>query len=242
MMGTSKLKTMYDERRKEVDEYLELLLKFNGGVPYLIVNNKSKNRISPGQVRILKSTVFLLLYNLTEMVMNSFINEMNSIIKEKYHPADLPIEFYDKWLGYMLKARASNIDPDGKLQKRVDLVRNLREFVELNKLIDDFEIERKSGGNWALPEMKAFFNEFGINIEVTGVARADAEKRIYNDKNVFAAVKDYRNKLAHGEESFEQCSESLEISWFQKMRDNMIPFLDILVNEMDDYLESLRDR
>ena len=241
-MNTSKLKTMYTERKKEVDEYIELLLKFNGGVPYLIVNDEEKNKISPGQVKILKSTVFLLLYNLTEMVMNSFIGEINSIIRENYRPNELSLKFYDKWLVYMLKARDSDVDPEGKLQRREDLVKNLREFVELNRLLIDFEIERKNGGNWSLPEMRTFFNEFGINIEVKGAARGEAEKIIYNDKNVFAAVKDYRNKLAHGEESFEQCSESLEISWFKGIRDRMIPFLDALVEEMDNYLNYLQNK
>ena len=50
-------------------------------------------------------------------------------------------------------------------------------------------------------------------------------------------IKDYRNKLAHGEESFEEVGRTLSVQQLQEMENRTFEYLEKMINEITKYLD-----
>lgn len=237
------LKHIYEERKKEVQTYFDFLKAIEtsaqSGVPCLTSNNNSTIPISAEQVQMLRSSYFLLLYNITEMLMTSFIEQASSIIiSNHYKPRELPEQFYRLWLSCMLKIKELNISSEN----RIDLAKELHSAIESNSDIINFTIKKPNSGNWAIEEIQNFIKKLNIPVNIPCTTYKIVHRPILNDKPVLEAVRDIRNKLAHGEKSFVECSDGMENSRLAEITHIQLSYLDALANELDNFLNNLRNK
>ena len=78
-------------------------------------------------------------------------------------------------------------------------------------------------------EIKKLFGRLGIDLSTLS---CDEMK----------LVKDCRNKLAHGDVSFEDYGRTLTIQYLRVCKNNTLLFLEGLINRVDDYLLNKRYR
>ena len=85
-------------------------------------------------------------------------------------------------------------------------------------------------------------SKFYIPVSIPCATYKIAHRPILNDKPVLEAVRDIRNKLAHGEKSFVECSDGMENSRLAEITNIQLAYLDALANELDTFLNNLHNK
>lgn len=191
-------------------------------------------------IKILKSNTILLLYNLIEGTINVLLNEYFGVLNrenKEYNKYKLPIKKI--WLKYKHRSFSS-----GDMKKDEYIIRTietlLSEIIEIKpKTIKDSEL-----GERILHNYDAYISETNSN-EISG--NLDARKIrelfvLYGLPNIdkkcdsMVKVKNKRNNLAHGNETFAQVGSNFTIKELFQMKDEIVDFLNYLIIETETYI------
>ena len=247
----------FDERRIEVEKYFEFILiidnlnkieNINSIKKYSYVVN-SRKRFPLRQVidnngaygitqdlrKILKATAFLILYNLIEGSITSAINEyFNSFSSKKTKYKDFKPFIKSAWLKYKY-----NLFSKKKPEEIVNFIENL--FEEIVEIIPKEINDKQTNTNTILYDYSAYISEIGKS-EISG--NIDARKirelsTLYgfklpsNDQcDSLVKVKNNRNKLAHGENTFTDIGKE-SIENLIQIKDESIAFLKSVLKEIN---------
>ena len=191
-------------------------------------------------VKVLKSNSILLLYNLIEGTISSLMNEFFGTLNSdpnKYQDLKLPIKKI--WLNY--KHKSFSIGSKSHNDYIISTIENILEEVVIisPKTITDAELgeriihnydayisETKSNdisGNLDARKIRQLFSLYGLPEITIGCAS-------------MLKVKNKRNSLAHGNETFAQVGSNFTISDLFKMKNEICNFLEHLLNETETYL------
>ena len=133
------VKQSFEERVEEVDKYLRVLEKLESPSVVLFdkLTRREKRVFEEGSLKVMKATVFLLIYNVVESSIRPAFGELYGVIvREGKTASDLKGEFRKIWI----KQRYNSIDEDSA---------STRTFRELTETLIE---EITSGGVVALDE------------------------------------------------------------------------------------------
>jgi hypothetical protein len=196
-------------------------------------------------IKILKSNTILLLYNLVEGLINSVMNEfINSINKDRCKFSELENPVKKIWLRYKHKSFGTNTTKSedyvlGALESIIE------EIIEIKpKKIKDSEF----GGVKTVYNFDAFSLETNAN-GISGNLDARSIRELFNlyglpqitkSCDSLLKVKNKRNSLAHGSETFAKVGADFTIEDLYKMKIEICLFLQLLLGEIDLYLADKR--
>lgn len=231
------LSTGFFERLAEVEAYIDFLSTMEAqaqqGPPRI---QGATHPISAQQQRILYSVVYLQLYNLVEATMSRCIETIADAAKDngRWRPGDLSDSMRREWVRVTAKTHVS-LAPEARLKHALELCDHLLASLP----IDLFEIDKNGSGNWDDKAIEKFIkNRLGFNFSVSEEVRKAAKKHIRDELGPLELVKRLRNRLAHGNISFEQCAENVTVSELILIKDVTVNYLKEVVARISSYVNS----
>lgn len=221
----------FDNRVLEIDSFYEILeiieLESPKITAYDLVNSVEKTvNINSSKVDTLRSTAYLLLYNLIESTIYNAINAIFDEIKDselKYSDVIDDVQKY--WLNNIYKHN------DNKRKETI-----IETIISISNKISSDIIELASneinyGGS--LDAQKIFATAKSMKIDVSNVHII--YDRTKHGESLFD-VKKKRNWLAHGEKSFIEVGSSSTYSELLDAKIYICAFLNEFINSVDNYI------
>lgn len=175
--------------------------------------------------KILRSTCFMLLYNLVESsIRNGILSVYDSIHDDLLKYEDLSEKIQEIWLSHQAKNGKKSEQNIKKWMK--ELVKKLSEGYQITL---DKEIITISG-NLDYNNIQKIINTYGFFGQST-VDKKDVEFSLNK-------VKQERNLLAHGNKTFCQSGEIVTISDITKIKEHIFIFLDELLTSIEKYIDN----
>lgn len=207
-----------------------------------LLNNGNSYKVEAELIKILKSNAILLLYNLIEGTISAVLNEFfGTINKEGLKYSSYQKEIRQIWVKY--KHRSFGVSEKKEVTYIVSTIDNiLNEVVEISpKSVKDSELGTKLIYNY-----EAYVSET-MSTEVSGNLDARKIKELFHSYGLpeitqkcdpMLKVKNKRNSLAHGNETFAQVGGNFTLQELVKMKNEIKSFLDSLLEETSKYLVS----
>ncbi len=192
----------------EKKEEAELLLSLTGEVATL------ENGVV--KAAILKSTFILLLYNMIESTMSMIFERVHEKLAVE-HYVDLSPQLQKVWVEFFFEKNSTK-----KFQVHLD--KTLGKTLSFPSLGDFTDRVKLFSGNLDSEKLHGLLKKYGIGV----LATSGKEKLVF--------VKNKRNKVAHGEESFKDSCRNLTSSELIESRDAVFGALDSIVAQTDEYL------
>ncbi|AXT50316.1 hypothetical protein D1818_05530 [Aquimarina sp. BL5] len=193
----------FNERVKEVEKYYKVLETLDDTRTVIYkqyANRKSIVSLDNDALKIMKSTCFLILYNLVESTIKESFTELYDQINNEETTIDqINTSFRKLWI----KQQFKNADP---LSSNQNTYREIITTV-VNSILDMEFFTLNSNhlpisGNLDARKIRELYNKHSIDLKIHYTALAGGELR---------TVKDKRNALAHGNISFSQCGQEYTV-------------------------------
>lgn len=185
-------------------------------------------------VNVLKSTLYMMVYNLIEWIINLSFDELYKVVKQESFP-NLTENFqkiiWDNFCSKIEKTEA---------KKRIPHI--------IEKIIFSWDIKKEINciGYNRLKDMK-HGNFFWWNVDnktIKSVLEAHSIKTPHQTKTAkvkyFKWIKDHRNSLSHGESSFGNEAKIKTINEIELEIKSSINFVRLVVKEIQDFLDNRR--
>lgn len=231
----SALTTAFQERKAEVEAYLEFLSAMEDqtkkGPPRF---EGAQQPITVEQQRILYSTVYLQLYNLVEATISLCIHEVTAAARSntQWTPSDLNDDLRREWVRVVARTHET-LSPENRLEHALQLCNHLISALP----VDSFDLDKGGGGNWDDSAIERMAKRLGFNLHVAKKTYAAIKKPIRDDMGPLALVKNLRNRLAHGSISFAECSENETVFGLKNLANSTLRYLEAVVGCFEKYLE-----
>ncbi|MEY4927387.1 MAG: hypothetical protein RI894_1823 [Bacteroidota bacterium] len=216
--------------------------------------------------KVMKANTFLMLYNLMEGTVVEGLNTIFLHINEQGLERKELSELYQIiWLEYKsnLIKKLESLKPDQYNPFAPYLLSNAIQDLDIFE-VKDFKpkpnpkeqnptlnadlsgynayielVGKDISGNLDAREIRKLFPKYGINIEDVALIVEDAddtrdETRL--DTKHILKVKNYRNKLAHGEESYTKIGAREGFFEINKIRKHVFKYLDEIVDSIENFL------
>ncbi|MFS1955421.1 MAE_28990/MAE_18760 family HEPN-like nuclease [Vibrio cyclitrophicus] len=223
----------FNERKDEIVTYFKFLDDLNLRDAKIQIPQNLPRRPSVELSSTLKSGGVLMLYNLVE----STVTDLIKLIHQKFTDEQLKYNELNKeiqllWFSYYYKnIKEGNIKDDGVLLKMKMIHDTWSETEPISFTFDEYT-KYKTGstfsGNLDAREIRNLLSKYGLSTETSAPE--------------LKAIKENRNKLAHGEISFSQCGRDLVPDYYNKLKDQTILFLDTVMSEVEVYLNEQKFR
>lgn len=212
----------FEERLQEIETYLDLLealeRQVRDGVPQL---GSEGETITVQQQRILYSSVYLQLYNLVESTVNQCLNAVTqSVINQSTNPGHLSGSLRREWVRFMARTH-TELNYENRLQGALELYNHLVQILP----ISTFEIEKGAGGGWTDKEIEKISQRLGFSLNIDPNVRQGIKRQFRDGRTALELIKQFRNKLAHGELSFAECGEGITVSDLRELTERTSSYL-----------------
>lgn len=178
----------------------------------------------------MKANIILMLYNAVESTLTKSLEKVHEKIKEsrlKY--GDLCIEIRKilaVYYGYSME-KSSNVN------NAMDYVLQLIDFANGNVY---FDISYKE----LIQKYPMYNGNLDSRVIITVLKRYGID---YDERcSELKTIKDDRNKLAHGEDSFEEIGRNLSIQQLEEMANRTFKYLEKMVRKIECYLDEEKYR
>lgn len=212
---------------------IELNSFLDGGESFIIDNEL---------VKILKSNSILLFYNLIEGTISSLMNEFFGTLNSdpnKYEDLQLPIKKI--WLKYKHRSfGVSGKKDDDYIINTIESILNELVVIE-QKTISDAELGTRIIHNYDAYNAETNSNDISGNLDARKIRQLFSLyglPEITMGCDSMVKVKNKRNSLAHGNETFAQVGSNFTIDDLYKMKIEITNFLEHLLTETETYLNS----
>ncbi len=235
----SELNIYFQERLKDVDAYITFLESLDRQISHSKLENAQTVRttgsieVTVQQQRILYSSVYVQLYNLVESTINqSILLIKEKIIHQNIKPRFLRDELLKEWVKNTAKTHIE-MDDDKRLEKAFGLCQCLFD----DSHITEFEISIGGGGNWDDEKIYDLAKKkIGLTLDLTDDTQKRVKRPFKDNDGVIKCIKTFRNKLAHGNISFSDCGEDLDINRLKELRDITVSYLNEIVDNFSSYI------
>lgn len=232
---SGKLRTAFQARREEVNAYLELLTVMDTqaqqGPPRI---KGAKDPITPQQLRILYSSVYLQLYNLVEATISDCIKAVADAVEKnaRWTPKQLNDAMRREWVRVVARTHTT-LEPN----KRLDSALQLCNHLLAASPIDTFTIEKANAGNWDDREIENVIERVGLELKINKRVYQAIKQPFRNDLGPLAFVKQLRNDLAHGSMSFAECAAEITVKELVALKEKTVDYLDDVVDHFARYID-----
>ena len=230
----------YTDKLQDISDYLELTnLLDNIRSPQLIgediiTQDPKSLSIQRNLKKTLRSTTYLLLYNLIESTMTACIDAIYSTLKrlEIHHHAQQSTDYFifhlrESIRKHVLKQYGSIFSNDGIAE-----ISNNRLSV-FNTIIDKgYDKKSLFNGNIDYALIREEAKKFGFNVRPL-----DPPNGLFDPEDILN-IKTNRNILAHGAETFSECGNRLSIGEMSKKFTSTVNLLNAVFAAIDNYLIS----
>lgn len=199
-------------------------------------------KIDSELIRILKSNTILLLYNLVEGTISSVLNEFfGTLNKESIKYSEYKNEIRQIWIKYKHRSFATNEKKEvsyivSTIEGVFDEIfliepKNIRDNELGTKIVHNYDAyvaETQSSevsGNLDARRIRDIFSSYGLPVNT-------------NRCDPLLKVKNKRNSLAHGNETFAQVGSNFSTQELINMKNEIKLFLDVLLTQTDSYLSN----
>ena len=236
------LLTVYQERKNEIQKYLDFIAGIEtilpDGSPMLTGINTTTHgsvfRITPDIQKILYAGLYLQLYNIVESTVVKCVRYIESSIHQ--------VE-YSNWgklsqnlQKEILRSLAKKI-ADSSIDKRTDAMYFfVQSIFTAGKNIED-NLDLGGGGNWDDEKIFNFFKRLGINISLQPEIAKNVKIKRYDDMGSLQLVKSFRNKLAHGEISFIECGANLSFKELKELTESVFTYLEEIICQINRFID-----
>lgn len=217
----------FQQRMQEVDEYFRLISILDQTNPVLHYEEDAtsipkQQVISMDLTRILKSSAYLLLYNLMEATVKNCLNQIfDSIRSENLSYSDVAEKMRSIWAAQqMAKYRAST---DDTLKTRI---KTIADDIVNRALIDLEHSITRISGNIDARAIREFAEEYGFDETIPNATTGDC----------LVDIKKARNHLAHGDLTFTACSQNLPVQTLVGYRNDVEHYLNHVIINVDSYI------
>lgn len=224
----------FQERLAEIESYLELLQAFQlqtqQGPPKV-----GETVVTAQQVSILYSSVYVQLYNLVEATANWCIGAVAQATSQKsqWKPQDLAPSLFKEWIRNRARMQdALNHD------HQLDEIFKLCNFLCESRPIEHWDLDKGIGGNWDDDSIEKVASRIGITIRLSPAVKRKAKMHIRDDKNALRLIRERRNRLAHGQLSFEECSKGDTVQDLVDLKQRTAEYLTEIITSFADFVEN----
>lgn len=239
------LREVYNEfniRLAEATAYIEFVANISEADSPIIINNKSwvkesdmiatlhKYQISTIDRQLsktLRASSYLVLYNLLESTMSGAINAIHETIKN----SNIDIMDLSECLYVIILTNLQK----GLSQEKISQIS--KENTDYREQIFELGYNKKKlfSGNIDCQVIDSYCRKYGFEVHP---CKDDKNRPITWDPKVIKHIKQKRNNLAHGSESFEDCGQNMAI---EHVRKNLIHVKAILLgvfNGLNHYMDN----
>lgn len=224
----------FDKRVTEINSFYEILNIIELERPYLFAYNieeeterEEKLQINAPKIDTLRSTTYLLLYNLIESTVYNAIESIFDEINDnglKYFDVLEDIQTY--WL--------NNVYEHDEKKKKETIIETIKGIAVkiFNDTITLTSNRTKFGGS--LDAKKIFKTADSMKIDVTNL------RKIYNKNThgqILLDIKQKRNWLAHGDKSFRDIGGSTTFEQLKEAKSYVISFLKEFIDSVQKYID-----
>jgi hypothetical protein len=211
------LRNRFEERLQEIEAYLDFLdaleKQVQGGIPKFGETGES---VTPQQQKILYSSVYLQLYNLIESTINTLLESLSDLlVRSNLRPNDLSIEWRKAWIRSFTRTHV-DLNYDKRLEAALDLYDHLAQGLSISEAVF---VRGIGGANWDDIKIHELSTQLGLSLKISKEASKAIKQPVKNGMGTLVLIKEYRNKLSHGNLSFVECGEDTTVSDLRQIAD-----------------------
>ncbi|GMO31007.1 MAG: hypothetical protein Ta2B_12030 [Termitinemataceae bacterium] len=207
--------SLFENRKTEINFYFSTLNTFSGDT------KKMQTCDNEQFLRILKSNFILMLYNLVEACIVSGLLEIYESLKNSFSEyTALVDELQTIWSNHKIGEIYSGKSGKSAYENKVKEI--IKQVVTNQPIILTRET-LKISGNLDARKIKSLCDKHRIRYTVS------------DDKGYLKTVKDKRNSLAHGDESFGDCTRDMSLNDLEQIKNGVIEFITQILNGMKEY-------
>lgn len=223
------VKHIFQEHENEINlfyDFLDFVINHDGRI---IIDPPTNNIVSINidTTAILKSSFILMLYNCVE---STVVNCINTIIRKIEEDSCLYADLTDSLqiaslaaYEYKLEECESRNDRGKYLKQQADFISGVSQFNIDIKSFTGSSSKGSFSGSLDAREIRKIFGRMAVDLTSLKC-------------NEMAKIKDGRNKLAHGEQSFQEYGRGLSIQYLHQCMDHTLTYLRELINQVDTYV------
>ncbi|EXB48654.1 hypothetical protein J522_0229 [Acinetobacter baumannii 146457] len=192
----------FDEKCLEIERFLELVDDLDRGADnHLLFKNQESNWdkkvISREVQKTLRASCYLLIYNLLESTTCDALDAIHQTLSSEQ--TDLQA------LSNNLKKIIFSNLKDGLTDKGVQQI--IQNQVDLRVIVLSHGYDKRNflSGNFDIDAVKKIERRYGFDLHIV-----NGQNGFY-DPTIIKTIKNKRNALAHGSESFEQCGQNIPV-------------------------------
>ena len=216
----------FNERVLEIEEYLKLLKLIDMPNAKIDVEGKRPLSVNSVAIKTMKASCFLMLYNLVESsIKGSMVKLYEKMNSEDQRLLDFDTYVKDIWI----EQKFRDMDPSSTNQKSYrKLLKSMIEDILEQKPVTLDPEKIPISGNLDAKAIRNLFNKHKIPIRVHYRAFGGGELK---------TIKDQRNSLAHGSESFAECGKDFTVQTIIDIKKQAVVYLRSSLKNIQKYIE-----
>lgn len=225
----------FDKRAVEINSFYEILSIIELENPRILAHKVEEDKISetllpinPSKIDTLRSTTYLLLYNIIEStVYNSIVSVFDEISDQGLKYFDIIENVQRYWLNNLYKH-----DDKKKKETIIETIMDVAMQIFNNTIVLTSNEINYEG---SLDARTIFSTAKSMQIDIGNV------HRIYDENKhglTLVDIRQKRNWLAHGEKSFIDVGSTISFTQLQEAKDYVFAFLDEFITAVETYIET----
>lgn len=222
-------KNDFHNRIEEINEHIKLMESLENQA---LLDNNSGFTLSHIQQRILYSSSILMIYNLLESTVENCILELERTISVQHmSPGKLNPGILNSWIQNKIPVQ-TNLNRENLIKSIISIAR------EIENGCEEFTLSRGGGGNWDDEGIYRYMKQLGCTLDIPDSTSEKIKRPIFNDMGIIKSIVKFRNRLAHGNISFRNCSEHFSISDIKYFSNTTVEYLYFVISSFETFINA----
>ncbi len=243
----SELLDKLSSHRNEVTHYFSFT-KFtndalNSSHSYLANKNEEHFDVDNMLINTMKSTLFLLLYNSVESVVNSILSSLSILVITE--SKNRTINHFNICLKKLWCSKTLRLKDSLNTDKQLAEALRILEYFEKPTELEDF-ISNTQAGNLDDVTINELLKKIGIILNIPSKLRKTLKcleysnnRQVYDkDDSCLREVRKKRNALAHGDMTFSDIGKDITIEKIEALINFIFDYLEAVINSCIDHIEN----